>query len=136
MNARPFALSLVLMVATVVAGLSIRFGHLGLPPFVVKYGGSMLWAVLIYWIISTIFPAWRIAAAVLVAGSVATAVELVKLYHAPDLDAFRLTWPGIVLLGRVFSVWDIVAYWLAISVGGLVDWRFRLLPGFGEMRRG
>jgi hypothetical protein len=57
----------------------------------------------------------------LLTGTLATAVEFVKLYHSPILDAFRLTLPGIVLLGRFFSVWDIVAYWLAISVGALVD---------------
>jgi hypothetical protein len=41
------------------------------------------------------------------------------------MDAFRLTRPGIVLLGRYFSVWDIVAYWIAICAGAAVDQRIR-----------
>jgi hypothetical protein len=113
------------MLATIVAGLVVRFAHLGLPPFVVKYGGSMLWALMIYWIASTVLPTWRIPAVVLLAGSLATAIEFGKLYRSPAFDAFRLTLPGIILLGRFFSVWDIFAYWVAISVGAVVDWRLR-----------
>jgi hypothetical protein len=118
-------LSLALMAVTVAAGLAFRFAPLGLPPFVVKYGGSTMWALMGYWIVSTILPSWRLMPVVLLTGALATAVEFIKLYHTPLLDAFRLTLPGIVLLGRIFSVWDIVAYWIAISVGALVDWSLR-----------
>jgi len=121
MPPRPFALSLALMLGTIAAGLAIRFGHLGLPPFIVKYGGSMLWALMIYWISSTLLPAWRLDSIALFSGTLATAVEFAKLYHQPMLDAFRLTLPGILLLGRIFSVSDIVAYWLAIVIGVAAD---------------
>ena len=55
--------------------------------------------------------------------------EFFKLFHAPALDAFRLTLPGILLLGRIFSVWDIVAYWLAICIAALGDLAMRRVPG-------
>jgi hypothetical protein len=58
----------------------------------------------------------------------ATAIEFLKLFHSPPLDAFRHTLAGILLLGRFFSVWDLIAYWLAISIGALVDRRLRSLP--------
>jgi len=29
------------------------------------------------------------------------------------------------VLGRFFSVWDIVAYWLAIAVAAVIDFRIR-----------
>jgi hypothetical protein len=109
------------MFLTVAAGLAIRFAPLGLPHFVVKYGGSMLWALMIYWIVSTLLPARRFLPVALLSGAIATAVEFAKLCHTPALDAFRLTLPGILLLGRFFSVWDIVAYWLAIAMGALID---------------
>jgi len=48
-------------------------------------------------------------------------VEFLKLYHAPWLDAFRLTLPGILVLGRHFSLWDILAYWIAICLGAYLD---------------
>ena len=126
MRSRSLVLSLTLITVTVTAGLVIRFGHLGLPLLVIKYGGSTLWALMIYWIVSTLLPGWRISVFALIAGLVATLVECFKLYHSPDLDAFRLTRPGILLLGRFFSVWDIAAYWLAIWVGALIDQRIRL----------
>jgi len=102
-------------------GLGFRFVQVGLPFFVVKYAGSALWALMIYWIVSTICLSSRILPVFLLSGFVATAVEFFKLYHSPSLDAFRLTLPGILLLGRFFSGWDILAYWLAIACGALID---------------
>jgi hypothetical protein len=121
MPARSAGLSLTLMVVTIAAGLTVRFAPLGLPGVVAKYGGSTLWALMIYWTVSTVMPSWRIPQAAMLAGVIATAVEFVKLYRSPGLDAFRETLPGILLLGRYFSGWDIVAYWAAIGVGAIAD---------------
>jgi hypothetical protein len=118
---RPVRMSSTLVLATITSGLLIRFGPLGLPRFVAKYGGSMLWALMIYWIVSALLPWWGVATVALLAGSVATTVEFLKLYHAPWLDSFRTTEPGVLLLGRFFSVWDILAYWLAITLGFVLD---------------
>jgi hypothetical protein len=85
----------------------------------------MLWALLIYWITSTLLPRVRLLAVATVAVSVTAAVELSKLHHSPALDAFRRTLPGVLLLGRIFSWWDILAYWLAISCGVFIDMRIR-----------
>ena len=104
--------------ATVALGLGVRFLHLGLPWVVVKYGGSMLWAVMIFWIFSAVVPQWPLVRIALLSGAVATAVEIFKLYRSPGMDAFRLTLAGKLTLGRVFSGWDIAAYWVAIA-GGL-----------------
>ncbi len=110
-----------LMLVTMAAGLLLRFAPLGLPAFVVKYGGSTMWALMIYWVAAVGRPRWSVLAVVVVAGVVATAVEFLKLYRVGWLDAFRLTLPGVLLLGRYFSGWDIVAYWVAIGFGALVD---------------
>jgi hypothetical protein len=126
MRARSLGLSLALIVVTILFGLAIRFGSLGLPYFMVKYGGSALWALMIYWIVSTIAFRWRVSTCAIAAGIIATAVEFFKLYHSPAMDAFRLTLPGVLLFGRFFSVWDIAAYWMAIFVGALLDKRLRL----------
>jgi Protein of unknown function (DUF2809) len=121
MTPRPLTLSFALCFATIVAGIVIRFAPIGLPATVVKYGGSMLWALMIYWIVSTMLGRWRVETAALIAGLIATAVEFFKLYRSPGMDAFRLTLPGILVLGRYFSVWDIVAYWIAIGAGAWLD---------------
>jgi hypothetical protein len=114
-------MSIALMVGTVATGLAVRLAPLGLPRGVVKYGGSTLWALMIYWAVSTLLPRVRFVPLVLVSGAIATAVEFLKLDHTPGLDAFRLTLPGILLLGRYFSGWDILAYWAAILAGALAD---------------
>jgi len=121
MKRRPLRVSFTILLATVVAGLAVRFTPIGLPRYIVKYGGSMLWTVMIYWVVTTVRPALRIGAAVLISASIATAVEFFKLYHSPGMDAFRLTLPGTLLLGRYFSVWDLVAYWMAIGLGAGLD---------------
>ena len=102
---------------------------LGLPGFVVKYAGSMLWALMIYWIVSAVLPTWRLWVVAVVAGGIATGVELFKLYRSPGMDAFRVTMPGMLLLGRYFSWWDVVAYWVAIGVGVVVDGWMRKSEG-------
>ena len=129
MKPRSLTSSLALFLVTVMAGLVVRMAPLGLPAVVVKYGGSMMWAVMIYWIVSTALPRWRLPVVVTIAGAIATGVEFFKLYHSPGMDAFRLTLPGIILLGRIFSVRDIVAYWVAISVAACVDAGIRRLEG-------
>jgi hypothetical protein len=122
-RSRPIALSIVLTVSTMIAGLTIRFIPLGLPAPIVKYGGSMLWALLIYWIFSALLPSLRLLVVALISAALTTAVEFFKLHHSPAIDAFRVTIPGILLVGRIFSAWDILAYWLAILIGLLIDHR-------------
>jgi hypothetical protein len=48
-------------------------------------------------------------------------VELFRLVHAPGLDAFRLTLAGALLLGRIFSPWDMLAYGVGIALGVWLD---------------
>lgn len=81
MSARPLKLSLVLMAATIAFGLAIRFVPFGLPAVVVKYSRSTLWALMIYWIVSTLLPSLRLLAAAFLRVAITTAIELIKLCH-------------------------------------------------------
>ena len=121
MCARPMGASVALMIVTVVSGLAIRFAHLGQTAWVAKFGGSALWAAMIYWVLSTAIPSWRIPRSAFISGMVATAVELLKLYDPPWMDAFRRTLAGIILLGRIFNPWDIAVYWIAILAAAALD---------------
>jgi uncharacterized protein DUF2809 len=116
-----------LCLSIIVCGLTLRgFGFsLGLSSFVVKYGGSMLWATMVYFLVAMAAPRrspWGIA---LMSASIAVGVELFRLVHAPWLDAFRLTPAGALLLGRIFSLWNMLAYACGIVSGMLID-RFRM----------
>ena len=110
-------------VGTMAMGLAWRFVWVGLPPLLYKYGGSVLWAAMIYWLAAAVSPRTRPARLALVAAAIATLVELSKLVHAPGIDAFRLTFAGKVLLGRFFYWSDFVAYYAAIAVACWVDER-------------
>jgi hypothetical protein len=58
---------------------------------------------------------------VLISVLIAICVELFRLVHAPWLDEFRLTLPGALLLGRVFSAWNVLADGVGIGFGVLFD---------------
>jgi len=89
----------------------------------VKFGGSMLWAAMVYWIFAAIRPAAAARSIAINAGLFCALIEFFKLYHAPVLDAFRRTLAGALLLGRYFSWWDIAAYLDAIALAAAIDMR-------------
>lgn len=109
--------------AMIALGLGLRlYGRgIGLPAGIVKYGGSVLWGAMVLFILAAVLPRLSRDRIAVVAFVVATAVEFFKLVHAPWLDGFRLTLPGALLLGRVFSAWDILAYAMGIAVGAAID---------------
>jgi hypothetical protein len=112
-----------LCLSIIAAGLALRgLGlGLGLPAFAVKYGGSILWGTMVFFLVAIAasnLPRPRIA---LVAAVIAVGVESFRLVHTPALDAFRLTLAGALLLGRIFSPWDIIAYGVGILLGALLD---------------
>lgn len=108
-------------VLTVLAGLSVRFAPLGLPWVVMKYGGSALWAMMIYWVLALVWPKSNAVALAAIAVAIATLAEFSRLFHVAWLDAFRVSLPGAILLGRYFSVRNIVAYWVAIIAAAVLD---------------
>jgi len=119
LHRRPYALALTL--ALTLAGLIWRLAPLHLPWFLYKYGGSMLWAAALYWLIATILPRLKPHQLALIAALAAAAVEFSRLVHTPAFDAFRLTLAGKLLLGRFFSLRNIAAYWLAIAITAAID---------------
>lgn len=116
---------LAAVLGVVALGLSLRlFGYrLGLPFVIVKYGGSLLWASMVYGLIAAILPRRAPGFVAMIAAAVALAVELFRLYHTPWLDAFRLTTAGALLLGRIFSLWNLLAYALGIALAAGLDRR-------------
>ena len=112
-----------LFVAIIISGLALRgFGlGLGLPALIVKYGGSLLWATMIFFLVAMAAPSLSRRNIALISTGIAICVELFRLVHAPWLDAFRLTLPGALLLGRIFSAWDMLAYGAGIVLGMGLD---------------
>jgi hypothetical protein len=113
--------SLCLLIA--VSGLALRgFGFsFGLSAFVVKYGGSLLWAAMVFFLVAMAASHWSRLSIALISAAIAVGVELSRLVHAPWLDAFRLTLPGALLLGRIFSAWNMLAYGVGIIFAVVLD---------------
>jgi hypothetical protein len=87
----------------------------------VKYGGSLLWAAMVFFLVALAASSLKRPGIALIAASIAIGVELFRLVHAPWLDAFRLTIAGALLLGRVFSPWNMLAYAIGIVLAMLLD---------------
>src|SRR6266567_456318 len=82
-----------LALVVIVCGLALRwYGFpLGLPAFVVKYGGSLLWATMVFLLVGALLPRLTRTQLAAVAMVIAIVVEFSRLVHTPWLDAFRLT---------------------------------------------
>jgi hypothetical protein len=105
----------------IVAGLLCRWPGMGLPWPVAKWSGSILWGGMVYFIVALIWPNAGLGRTVALATVIALMVECSRLWHPSWLDAFRNTFAGMVLLGRLFSYWNIAAYVIGICVGGIID---------------
>jgi len=112
-----------LWVGIIVLGLALRrFGlGAGLPPLIVKYGGSILWGAMVFFLVAIAGPRRTRFHIALIAILIAVAFELFRLVHTPWLDDFRLTLAGALLFGRIFSPWDILAYGVGILSALLLD---------------
>lgn len=110
-----------LTLAIIGAGLLCRWPPLGLPWPVAKYAGSGLWGAMAYCGLRLINPRVAISADLAAACIIAVAVEMLRLVHQSDLDAFRATLAGRLLLGSHFSLWNLAAYGAGISGAALLD---------------
>jgi hypothetical protein len=112
-----------LCLSIIVSGLALRgFGlRFGLAPAIVKYGGSVLWGTMVFFLVAIAASGLSRSRLALMSALITVCVELFRLVHAPWLDAFRLTTTGALLLGRVFSPWNMLAYGFGIAFGMLLD---------------
>ena len=112
-----------LCLSIIVCGLALRrFGPgLGLSFPVVKYGGSILWGAMVFFLVAISASLQSRPRIALIAATIAVGVELFRLVHAPWLDEFRLTTAGALLLGRVFSPLNMLAYGVGIVLAMWLD---------------
>jgi hypothetical protein len=112
-----------LCLSIIIFGLALRGYGLGLgsPPFIVKYGGSLLWGTMVFFVVAIAGSSLSRRSIALISAAIAICVELFRLVHAPWLDAFRLTSAGALLLGRIFSPWNMLAYGIGIVFGMWLD---------------
>jgi hypothetical protein len=112
---------LLLAVLVMVGGLLWRSRFVSLPPFLTKYGGDALWALLVFVGFGILFP--RISTLRLASISLGFAwlVEFSQLYHAPWIDAIRSLRIGRLVIGSTFNWPDLPAYLVGVVLGVMVE---------------
>ena len=98
----------------VACGLIWRWPGLHLPAPAAKYGGSILWGAMMFFVVAALLPRRELKTIAAIAAVVSACVEFSQLIEIGWLDAFRRTTFGALLLGRTFTWWDILAYWVGI----------------------
>jgi hypothetical protein len=117
-----------LAVAAIVIGLAFRAPVLHLPWALAKYGGSIFWAEMVYFILRAILPNRRVAIVALIAAVLTGLGECTQLISLPWFDALRDTAIGHLIFGRTFAIEDIVAYWIGILAAAVSDAFMRRSP--------
>jgi len=122
---------LYLLCAVVVVALGLasrRYGE-SLPPFVARYAGDTLWALMVFLGLGIVIPAWPLLQRAGIALAFAFTIEVSQLYHGPWLDALRETTLGALVLGFDFVWSDLVCYAAGVSIGVIVEHLLRRAPG-------
>jgi len=116
---------LLLLIGTVVLGLASRRYPTVLPAFVATYAGDVLWASMVFWLLTLVRPSGegRHLAAITVV--IAVAVETSQRYHAPWLDAWRASRLGALVLGQGFLWSDIACYLVGAILAAWMDGMLR-----------
>lgn len=103
--------------------MTVRFGAYVIPLAVRDVLGDALWATMMYWWISFVWPKGRVLFRGGLALMVCWMVEVSQLVHAPMLDAIRETFVGRLVLGSGFDPRDLVAY--AVGVAAAIAFEAR-----------
>ena len=91
------------------------------PEWIGRYAGDTLWAALVFWLLALI---WRRASTARIGAAaitIAFAVEVSQLYHAPWVDAIRGTRVGGLILGSDFLWSDLLCYAIGIGCAAAAD---------------
>lgn len=112
---------LLAVVLTIAAGLASRHWPQGLPAFLGKYPGDALWSLMVFFGLGAIF---RTASSLFLsigALGFSFGIEVLKLCNAPWLASIRHTRPGHLVFGSVFSAQNLVAYFIGVIVGLMIE---------------
>lgn len=105
----------------IAAGLTWRSDANPVSPFLHKYGGDALWALLVFLGFRCLLIRTALLWVTLVALAFCFAVEFSQLYHAPWIESIRNTRLGALALGSTFNAPDLVAYAAGVALGFLIE---------------
>lgn len=112
---------LMLAGLAVLAGLVWRSRFLPLTPFLSKYGGDAIWAMVVFFGFGFLFPRLPVTRLFVISLGTCWAIEFSQLYHAPWIDSIRAMRMGHLVLGSTFNWPDLPAYAVGVGMAVLVD---------------
>ena len=112
---------LIICLVTVFLGLASRKYSDCLPAFLTECAGDTLWAMMVYWGVCFLFPAFSRLKHVIIALAFSYCIEVSQLYHADWINAIRDTTLGALVLGFGFLWSDMVCYTVGVSLAWAMD---------------
>lgn len=114
-------LLLACILAVIILGLASRRYPILFPELLGKYPGDALWSMMVYFgwaLFKPSAPPYRIAIFTLVTSCL---IEVSQLIQTPWLNIIRHTTLGYLVLGTVFSWYDIFSYAVGVILGFYLD---------------
>ena len=115
---------LALWILIVVLGLGSRTYSDYLPLWVATYAGDTLWAAMVYWGISFLFPFTHLLRRATIALLFSYCIEVSQLYQADWINVIRGTTLGALVLGHGFLWSDMLCYTIGAGLAVLIDFFF------------
>ncbi len=122
---RTRATFVALAVGTIAIGLCVHWRGDILGVALRDVLGDALWAAMIAWWVTALFPGASLRTRGIAALAICFAVEVSQLYRLPTLDAVRRTTLGQLVLGSGFDPRDFVSYALGVLAATLLEWIVR-----------
>ena len=116
-------------VLTIMAGLASRHFSQVLPACLGKYPGDALWALMVFFGLGGVF--CKVSSLQLSIGALGFSfgIEVLKLCDVPWLVSIRHTGLGHLIFGSVFSWQNLVAYFVGIAIGLMIEICVMANPG-------
>jgi hypothetical protein len=129
MKSRNRAVTIILLVLTIAAGLASRHFAAMLPPILQKNAGDILWDTAVYFVLTVFSPKAFPGRVMLLSIAVGFAVEFLKLCDIPALQEIRASAIGGSVLGHAFSWTNLVCYAIGALLAMVVDLLLGAHPG-------
>lgn len=118
----------ILILVTMVLGISSRKFGAYLPEFLSTYAGDTLWALMVFWGFGFLFARTPTVKIMLAALAFSYMIEFSQLYQADWINNLRHTMLGGLVLGFGFLWSDLVCYTVGVLAGVGIEKAVQRVP--------
>lgn len=114
--------SILLVLLFIALGLFSRSSLFDFPEFVTEYLGDTIWAMMVYFIFTALFPKKDFLIIALYAITFSFLIEISQVYQADWIKSIRSIKIFGLILGYGFKWSDLLAYTIAVSIACILDY--------------